>query len=106
MYYHRVDAAQPAIVAELRKMGYTVVLTSRSGGDAPDFVAGKCGITVMVECKSPARIKEHKARLAKQAEARAGWQGDAYILASTTSEVVECFRRLHAERNGLPRPLA
>jgi Holliday junction resolvase len=97
-YGRRVDAAQPDIVKELRALDFSVLLTSRAGGDAPDIIVGKLGITVLVEIKSPEYIKAHKGRLAKQADARTQWRGDAYIQASTTAEIVETFRRIYASR--------
>jgi hypothetical protein len=97
-YGRRVDRAQPAIVAALRKMGFSVLLTSRAGGAAPDIIVGKLGLTVLVEVKSPEYLKDHKDRQADQAEAREQWQGDSYIRASTLAEVVAEFQRLHKER--------
>lgn len=87
----RVDAAQPAIVEELRAHGVSCLLTSRLGGDAPDFVAGKWGVTVMVEAKTPGRERKEKARLAKQASARAAWNGGPYIQATTAREVLDAL---------------
>jgi Holliday junction resolvase len=97
-YGRRSDAAQPGIVDELRAMGFSVILTHRSGGDAPDIIVGKLGITVLVEIKSPHRLKGDKQHQIKQAAAREAWLGDAYIRASTTAEIIDCFQRIHAAR--------
>jgi Holliday junction resolvase len=94
----RVDKAQPGIVEALRADGYSVIHTHVAGGDAPDLLVGKLGITVLVEVKSPEYLADHKARQTKQAEARAAWAGGSYIRASTVAEITAEFWRLLALR--------
>jgi hypothetical protein len=46
-----VDANQPAVVAELRAMGYSVMLTHQLGEGKPDMVVGAPGVALLVELK-------------------------------------------------------
>jgi hypothetical protein len=87
-YARRVDASQPGMVEELRAHGVSCILTHVVGGDAPAFIAGRRGVTVLVECKTPGRERREKARLARQAEARAAWRGGPYVQATTAAEVL------------------
>lgn len=95
-YGRRVDKVQPEIVKELRSDGYSVILTSRAGGDAPDVIVGKYGLTVMGEIKSREYLRDHKARQARQQDARDEWAGGSYIMASCAADFVAEFDRLRA----------
>lgn len=95
-YGRRSDAAQPAIVEELRRRGYSVILTHRAGGDAPDILVGKNGITVMVEVKSPHRLSKDKSLQARQAETRAAWRGGMFIRAWTVEQIEAAFAAFFA----------
>lgn len=51
-YAKRTDANQREIVSALRRLGYSVVDTSRIGSGFPDLVVGKAGKTWLIEIKS------------------------------------------------------
>lgn len=49
----RVDANQAAIVADLRKLGATVLHLHTLGNDAPDLLVGFRGVNYLLEVKGP-----------------------------------------------------
>lgn len=51
-YAKRTDTNQQEIVAALRKMGYSVAITSGVGDGFPDLVVGRAGQTWLIELKS------------------------------------------------------
>jgi Holliday junction resolvase len=75
----RVDANQPAIVAELRKAGYSVA----PGHD--DILVGRDGITLWVEIKDGEK-KKTQLKPSQVALLR-DWKG-AYIVATSAAEIM------------------
>lgn len=53
----KVDANQPAIVAEFRRLGCTVLHMHKLGQGAPDLAVGKLGVNVLVEIKASKKDK-------------------------------------------------
>ena len=47
-YNKRVDKNQQEIVAEFRRLGFSVYITSHVGAGFPDLMAGKNGKTILV----------------------------------------------------------
>jgi hypothetical protein len=74
----RVDANQPAIVAELRKHGFGV----RTNHD--DILVAKNGITLQVEIKAEGKRKRLRP---SQVELKETWPG-AYIVATSAAEIM------------------
>jgi hypothetical protein len=80
-----VDANQPAVVKELRQMGYSVMLTHQLGEGKPDFVVGAPYVALLVELKT-----DKKAQLTDDELAfRATWTGP--LTTATTAEEIHGY---------------
>lgn len=90
----RIDRAQPAIVRDLRAMGYGVLHTHSVGKTAPDLVVAKAGVNVLVEIKTPGREKHDPAHIKAQRDAQEAWPGE-WITATSAADIVDWFRRMH-----------
>ena len=74
----------------LRELGYSVLDTHAVGKkDAPDWVAGRNGLTLFVECvgtdAAPHTVEEHLAR-------RRNWKGGPWIVARDVDELLRELR--------------
>ena len=80
-YAAKVDANQPAIVAQLRAHGYSVHLP------CDDILVGLDGVNLWVEIKMPGQEK----RLTESEKVRRDtWQG-AYLVASSFDDIHRWF---------------
>ena len=82
----RVDANQAALVAVARKMGCSVLDTSRLGQGAPDLVIGMAGkhgrVNLLVEVKDSAKPPSARRLTADEREFRDGWRGQYAVIES------------------------
>jgi hypothetical protein len=103
----KIDATQLQAVEDLRRMGYSVAITSAVGKDFPDCVVGKSGTDALVEFKTPpyltgrggaiSRVTIHDLISPGQREFAANWKGSAVIFAYDAVMVDNEFtRRLEA----------
>lgn len=66
MKHGRTDSFQADLVRDLRKMAFSVAVTSDVGDGYPDLTLGKFGITDLAECKvgnadyTPDQVKFHR----------------------------------------------
>lgn len=75
-YAKKVDKNQQEIVAEFRKLGFCVYITSHVGRGFPDILVGMEGKhTVLVEIKSDEKAKFSEAQL----DFMKNWTGGAVI---------------------------
>ena len=58
-YNKRVDKNQQEIVAEFRRLGFSVYITSHVGAGFPDLMSGKNGKTILVEIKSSESCQQY-----------------------------------------------
>lgn len=78
----RVDSNQKEIVAYLRKLGFTVHITSQLGSGFPDAVAGLYGINFLVEIKDSKKFPSQR-KLTKDEEFfHSWWRGRVHVLMS------------------------
>lgn len=59
----RLDSTQKEIVEALRATGCTVVSLAGCGGGVPDLLVGVAGRTVLIEAKSPRKIRKRATQL-------------------------------------------
>jgi len=89
----RVDTTHGSIRDELRKCGFSVEDTSKIGGDFPDLVIGKHGITALVECKSDKKVRKTKGDGLSEGQKtfKATWKGSQVIVAESLQDVLFAF---------------
>lgn len=90
----RTDSTHATIRDRLRQAGFSVMDTSQLGRYFPDLVAGKHGITVLIEAKSPKKVRKTKGDglSAGQTNFKEQWRGSAVIVSETTQGVLDAFR--------------
>ena len=75
----KVDVNQPEIVDNLRRLGYSVAVTSDLGKGFPDIIAGKHGRNWLFEIKNP----EYDCKLTEAEEQfHAKWRGQIDVIRS------------------------
>jgi hypothetical protein len=93
----KVDANQPTIVADLRKMGYSVFSLAGVGEGKPDIAVasghGKHGVNLFVELKDPKQRLFDRQLTEDERVFHAIWRGPL-IVAETTEEIVAEMKRL------------
>ncbi len=86
-YASRVDKNQPAIVDELRAMGFSVWHTHGLGQGFPDLCVSRAGVTALVE------VKQGRGKLTEdEREFHESWQGQI-VIAYTAEDVLQAFER-------------
>jgi hypothetical protein len=83
----RRDQNEPAIIKALRDAGATV-----EQWDKVDLVVGFRGRNYLLEVKHPDRTKAHVERLARQADWRRAWAGQACVVTSPTEALQAIYR--------------
>ena len=84
----RVDENQKQIVAALRQLGFSVTDLSAVGKGCPDLLAGKNGITYLLEIK-----KDNKAKFTSQQIAwQNGWNGGIFARIESIDDVLNLLR--------------
>ncbi len=85
----RTDSGHAELLTVLRELGYTVHDTHTVGHGFPDAVAGRNGLTILVEIIGtddyPHAIGEHDKR-------RSGWKGGPWIVARDVDELLRELR--------------
>ena len=82
-YNKRVDKNQQEIVAEFRRLGFSVYITSHVGAGFPDLMVGKSGKTILVEIKSSESAKWTGSQL----EFMSKWQGGTVMRVNNIEDV-------------------
>jgi len=82
-YNKRVDKNQQEIVAEFRRLGFSVYITSHVGAGFPDLMAGKNGKTILIEIKSSESAKWTTSQL----EFMSKWQGGTVMRVNNILDV-------------------
>lgn len=91
--FGKPDTTQAEIVTYLRGIGCSVEITSAVGRDFPDLVVGFCGVTFLIECKSP------KERLSEGQRAwHAAWRGGPVITATSGEDAHTQISRYFIQR--------
>lgn len=80
----RVDVNQKEIVAALRQLGFSVTDLSAVGKGCPDLLAGRHGITYLIEIK-----RDNKAKFTShQIEWQNGWKGGIFVRIESIDDVL------------------
>ena len=81
----RVDVNQKEIVAALRQLGFSVTDLSAVGKGCPDLLAGKHGITYLLEIKrdNKAKFTEHQIQWQKE------WKGGIFARIEAIDDVIK-----------------
>lgn len=84
----RVDVNQKEIVVALRQLGFSVTDLSAVGKGCPDLLAGKNGITYLLEVK-----RDKKAKFTShQIEWQNAWNGGIFARIETIDDVLNLLR--------------
>ena len=78
----KVDVNQPAIVRDIRKVGYSVGHTHTVGDGFPDIVVGAHGQNFMFEIKDPDKVPSARALTDDEKAFHLGWNGQIHIIHS------------------------
>ena len=84
----RRDANQRKIVAALRRLGMSVVITADVGGGFPDLVVGYRGVTYLVEVKNATKLRK------KQIAFREAWKGGPVWVLRNLDDVLHFYRHI------------
>ena len=76
----RVDANQNEIVTMLRKMGYSVAITSECGKGFPDFVVGRSGKNYLFEIKDGRKPKSAQKLTDAEQQFADSWKGQYTVI--------------------------
>lgn len=98
----RVDSSQGRIVAALRKMGASVVITSQVGQGLPDLLVGYLGVTVMLEVKAGDRPPSARKLTDAEAFFLAHWQGGPAVVVKDEEEACRAVRQALSLAAGSP----
>jgi len=82
-----VDANQPEIVDELRKMGCLVHCTHQAGAGFPDLVVGFRGKLFLLEVKDGAKVPSAQKLTPDQEVFHAKWAGYVKVVNSIESAI-------------------
>ena len=86
----RTDGNQTEIVEGLRKLGYSVAITSMMGKGFPDIVVAKDFKTMLVEIKDPSQPPSKRKLTADASKFHAKWN-DLVIVAETIHDITKNF---------------
>ena len=86
----RTDGNQTEIVEGLRKLGYSVAITSMMGKGFPDIVVAKDFKTMLVEIKDPSQPPSKRKLTADELKFHAKWN-DIVIVAETIHDITKNF---------------
>jgi Holliday junction resolvase len=81
------------MVAVLRKLGFSVSVTSGLGKGFPDLAVGRNGVNVLVEVKDPAKPPSARKLTEDEYEWHQNWRG-LVIVAETVDDVEAAFRKV------------
>lgn len=76
----KVDANQAQIVADLRKVGCTVIPLHAVGGGVPDLLVGFQGRNVLLEVKDGRKPPSKRKLTEDQVEFHEGWRGQVAVV--------------------------
>ena len=87
----RIDGNQPAVVKDLRKLGFSVRLTHQLDDGGGDFTVGARGRNFMFELKDPAQPPNKRALTEKERNFRDEWRGQIAV-AETVDDVLRVIQ--------------
>jgi len=87
----RIDANQNEIVRHLRKLGFSVAITSGIGKGFPDLVVANYARTVLVELKDGDKPPSDQALTLDETEFHAKWKGNL-LVANKLDDILKYFK--------------
>ena len=88
----RVDANQNEIVTMLRKMGYSVAITSDCGKGFPDIVVGRSGRNYLFEIKDGSKPPSAQKLTEAEQQFCDNWKGQ-YNVITCLDDAIKILRR-------------
>ena len=85
----KVDVNQKAIVTALRKLGYSVAVTSSLGEGFPDLVVAKNGKTILVELKDGSKPPSQRRLTEHEKKFHENWKGKIIVAESVKNILCE-----------------
>jgi hypothetical protein len=82
-----VDDNQAEVVHALRRIGYSVAITSALGHGFPDIVVGRAGVNGLFELKDPAKPPSKRRLTEDERHWHIAWQGQVDVV-ETWEDVV------------------
>lgn len=92
MTYKRTDSNQTKIVADLRKLGFSVAIISSVGKGLPDIICGAHGINFLFEIKDGDKPLSSQKLTKDEKEWHAKWKGQVTVI-NSFEEAVYCIRQ-------------
>ena len=83
----RRDLTHAPIRQGLRDRGWSVLDNGDAGNGIPDLIAGKDGVTDLIECKSPGKHESENQRIERML-----WRGGIWIVAREVEDVLKEHR--------------
>jgi Holliday junction resolvase len=83
----KVDANQRQVVDDLRKLGFSVAITSSLGQGFPDLVLGKAKKNYLVELKDGSKVPSARKLTPDEVKFIDAWRGKV-IVAGSTEEIL------------------
>lgn len=90
MRAHKVDGNQGETVDYLRRLGWSVFITSHVGGGFPDLVVSMSGFTALVEIKDGHKPPSARKLTRGESQFAATWQG-AIVLATSPEQAADAL---------------
>ena len=78
----RIDANQKKIVAHLREIGCSVLVTSQLGKGAPDIIVGYKGKDYLIEIKDGEKPPSQQKLTPDEIKFKAEWKGEYHVVNS------------------------
>ncbi len=88
----RIDANQNEIVTMLRKMGYSVAITSDCGKGFPDIVVGRSGRNYLFEIKDGSKPPSAQKLTEAEQQFCDNWKGQ-YNVITCLDDAIKILRR-------------
>ena len=92
----KADANQKEIVTGLRKLGFSVAVTSQLGSGFPDIVVGKNGRNYLFEIKDGAKPPSQKKLTEDELKFQSTWSGQYDVVESINdiTRICQSFKTL------------
>ena len=90
----KLDANHRAVVAELRKLGYSVQSLAGVGDGCPDLLVGSAAHNWLFELKNPEQVPSKRKLTPGERTWIANWEGQARVV-ETTEQIVTVIRRAY-----------
>ncbi len=87
----RIDANQNEVVRHLRKLGFSVAITSMVGNGFPDLIVSNYAHTLLVELKDGSKPPSARALTSDEQKFHDTWKGNL-IVAESLTDILKFFK--------------